>query len=138
MARLTVEDCIVRVPNRFELVMLASQRARNLSSGTAPLIERDNDKNPVIALREIADGVVSLDTLKSELIHGMQRHVEVDEPEEEPALTLPVADAVEDGAGQEEVAEEGPEAARLASTSLSPRARKNSAQAASTAFGSCA
>lgn len=111
MARLTVEDCIVRVPNRFELVMLASQRARNLSSGTAPLIERDNDKNPVIALREIADGVVSLNSLKSELIHGMQRHVEVDEPEEEPALTLPEADAIEDGdgTGQEEVAEEAPE-----------------------------
>ena len=94
MARLTVEDCIVRVPNRFELVMLSSQRARDLSAGAAPLIERENDKNPVIALREIAEGVVELEALKSGLIHGMQRHVEVDEPEEEPTLTLPMADEV--------------------------------------------
>lgn len=94
MARLTVEDCILRVPNRFELVMLSSQRARDLSSGAAPLIDRENDKNPVIALREIAEGVVELDSLKAGLIHGMQRHVEVDEPEEEPALTLPMADEV--------------------------------------------
>ncbi|MGH6718335.1 MAG: DNA-directed RNA polymerase subunit omega [Alphaproteobacteria bacterium] len=96
MARLTVEDCILKVPNRFELVMVASQRARHLSAGTVPTVERENDKNPVIALREIAEGTVELDDLKSALIHGMQRHVEIDEPEEEATLTLPVADEIED------------------------------------------
>lgn len=92
MARLTVEDCIVRVPNRFELVVLASHRARELSAGVAPNVEKENDKNPVIALREIADGAVDLDQIKAGLIHGMQRQVEVDEPEEESSLTLPVGE----------------------------------------------
>jgi DNA-directed RNA polymerase subunit omega len=118
MARLTVEDCIVRVPNRFELVMLSSQRARGLAAGATPLVERENDKNPVIALREIAEGVVALEDLKADLIHGMQRHVEVDEPEEEPTLTLPMADEVDESAVEEEadeaveaIAEDGAEGA---------------------------
>lgn len=83
MARVTVEDCVLKVPNRFELVLLASQRARGISAGGKITVERDNDKNPVVALREIADETVSFDGLRSELIQGLQKHVEPDEPEEE-------------------------------------------------------
>src|SRR5919199_2945015 len=83
MARVTVEDCVVKVPNRFELVLLAAQRARDISSGAPLTMERDNDKNPVVALREIADETIPLDHLQDALIKGMQKHVEVDEPEEE-------------------------------------------------------
>ena len=86
MARVTVEDCVVRVPNRFELVLLAGQRAREISSGAPLTIDRDDDKNPVIALREIADETVGLDHLQDSLIRGMQKHVEMDEPEETPEL----------------------------------------------------
>ena len=81
MARVTVEDCIDKVPNRFDLVLLASHRARMISSGTPITVERDNDKNPVVALREIADLSVSTDDLKEELVHSLQKYVEVDEPE---------------------------------------------------------
>lgn len=80
MARITVEDCVERVPSRFELVMLAAQRARDISAGAAPTLERDNDKNPVIALREIADETIELDHLRYELIHGLRRHSD-SEPE---------------------------------------------------------
>jgi len=83
MARVTVEDCVLKVPNRFELVMMAAQRAREVASGAPLSIDRDNDKNPVVALREIADETVSLDYLKNALIKGHQKHVEPDEPEEE-------------------------------------------------------
>jgi DNA-directed RNA polymerase subunit omega len=86
MARVTVEDCVVRVPNRFELVLLAAQRAREISSGAPLSIDRDDDKNPVVALREIADDTVSLDHLKESVVRGMQKHVEMDEPEEAPEL----------------------------------------------------
>ena len=82
MARITVEDCVDKVDNRFELVLLASHRARQLSSGGGLLVERDNDKNPVVALREIADEKLSPGDLKEDLIHSLQRHVEVDEPED--------------------------------------------------------
>ena len=85
MARVTVEDCVLRVPNRFELVLLGAQRARNISRGEQLTIERDNDKNPVVALREIADSKLSPDDLKEDLIHALQKHVEVDEPEAEAA-----------------------------------------------------
>lgn len=81
MARVTVEDCIDKVDNRFELVLLAAQRARAISSGEQITIDRDNDKNPVVALREIADQKVKPEDLREDLIHSMQRHVEVDEPE---------------------------------------------------------
>ncbi|MGF1562872.1 MAG: DNA-directed RNA polymerase subunit omega [Geminicoccaceae bacterium] len=74
MARITVEDCITKVPNRFELVMLAAQRARDMSAGASPTIERDNDKNPVVALREIAEDKLDLDHLRFELMHGLRRH----------------------------------------------------------------
>lgn len=79
MARITVEDCVERIPSRFELVMLASQRARDMSAGASLTIDRDNDKNPVVALREIAETTVDLDHLRYELIHGLRRHVDGDE-----------------------------------------------------------
>jgi len=81
MARVTVEDCVLRVPNRFELVMLAAQRARNLGAGTPLTVDRDDDKNPVIALREIAEATVELQELENGLIRGLQKTVEADEPE---------------------------------------------------------
>ncbi|CAK0777328.1 DNA-directed RNA polymerase subunit omega [Azospirillaceae bacterium] len=83
MARVTVEDCVVRIPNRFELVMTAAQRARSIAAGAPISIERDNDKNPVVALREIADGTLNLDSLRNDLIRGHQKHVEEEAPEEE-------------------------------------------------------
>ena len=83
MARVTVEDCVDVVPNRFELVLLAAQRARQISSGAPILVERDNDKNPVVALRELADEKLTADSLQESLIHGLQKNVEVDEPEED-------------------------------------------------------
>ncbi|MDB5600734.1 MAG: rnpO [Xanthobacteraceae bacterium] len=83
MARVTVEDCIDKVENRFELVLLAGHRARLISSGAPLTIDRDNDKNPVVALREIADSTISPGDLKEELVHSLQKYVEVDEPEPE-------------------------------------------------------
>ena len=83
MARVTVEDCVLKVPNRFDLVMVAAQRSRDISAGSPLTVERDNDKDPVIALREIAEETVDIDELNDALIRGMQRHVEIDEPEEE-------------------------------------------------------
>lgn len=88
MARVTVEDCIDKVDNRFELVLLAGHRARQISQGAAITVARDNDKNPVVALREIADETLSPGDLKEDLIHSLQKHVEVDEPESDgPELT---------------------------------------------------
>jgi len=81
MARVTVEDCIDKVENRFELVLLAGYRARQISQGVQITVDRDNDKNPVVALREIADETLSPADLKEDLIHSLQKHVEVDEPE---------------------------------------------------------
>ena len=83
MARVTVEDCIDKVDNRFELVLLAAHRARMISSGSALTIDRDNDKNPVVALREIADETIAPGDLHEELVHSLQKYVEVDEPEPE-------------------------------------------------------
>ncbi len=100
MARVTVEDCIDKVENRFELVLLAGHRARQISAGAEITIERDNDKNPVVALREIADETLSPADLKEDLIHSLQKHVEIDEPEEaeeelleNATIELPSADA---------------------------------------------
>jgi DNA-directed RNA polymerase subunit omega len=81
MARVTVEDCIDKVPNRFELVLLSAHRARMVSQGAPITVDRDNDKNPVVALREIADETINTEDLREEYIHSMQKHVEVDEPE---------------------------------------------------------
>jgi DNA-directed RNA polymerase subunit omega len=83
MARVTVEDCVLKIPNRFELVMMAAQRARDVATGAALSIDRDNDKNPVVALREIADETIGLDELRNALIKGHQKVVEPDEPEDD-------------------------------------------------------
>jgi len=83
MARVTVEDCIDKVPNRYELVMVATQRAKDISTGAPIMVARDNDKNPVVALREIAEEKVSIDDLQRSLVIGLQKYVEVEEPDEE-------------------------------------------------------
>jgi len=83
MARVTVEDCVDKIPNRFELVLLAGHRARTISAGAQIAVQRDNDKNPVVALRELAEKKISPDDLKEDFIHSMQKYVEVDEPEAE-------------------------------------------------------
>ncbi|MFQ5783459.1 MAG: DNA-directed RNA polymerase subunit omega [Alphaproteobacteria bacterium] len=92
MARVTVEDCVVKVPNRFELVLLAGQRARNLSAGSPPTVEKENDKNPVIALREIAEETIELEDLRHSLVSGLQKHVEIDEPEDDSMAILAAAE----------------------------------------------
>ena len=112
MARVTVEDCVVKIPNRFELVLLAAQRARDVAAGAQITLDRDNDKNPVVALREIADETIGLDNLQNALIKGMQKHVEIDEPEEDteieigaqqwPADLAPAADIEEEGGDVDE------------------------------------
>jgi DNA-directed RNA polymerase subunit omega len=84
MARVTVEDCVDKVENRFELVLLASHRARMIASGAPLTVDRDNDKNTVVSLREIADQTIAPEDLKEDLIHSLQKYVEVDEPEPEP------------------------------------------------------
>jgi DNA-directed RNA polymerase subunit omega len=84
MARVTVEDCVMKVPNRFDLVMLASQRARDLAAGATMTLDRDNDKNPVVALREIAEDKIDLNHLSNLIVKGLQKVPDIDEPEEEP------------------------------------------------------
>jgi DNA-directed RNA polymerase subunit omega len=91
MARVTVEDCVDKVSNRFELVLLAAHRARTVASGAPITIDRDNDKNPVVALREIAEKTISTEDLKEDLIQSLQAQVDVDEPEPEAAPALPAA-----------------------------------------------
>ncbi|MGE0063436.1 MAG: DNA-directed RNA polymerase subunit omega [Xanthobacteraceae bacterium] len=93
MARVTVEDCIDKVENRFDLVLVASHRARMISSGSSITVDRDNDKNPVVSLREIAETTVSPADLKEDLIHSLQKYVEVDEPEPEVPLVGAAAGA---------------------------------------------
>lgn len=106
MARVTVEDCIEKVSNRFDLVMLAAQRAREVSAGAPITVERDNDKNPVIALREIADETVDFENLQEALIVSQQKHVEYDLPEEDEVIELLESEAQVAG-----VAEQSPEEA---------------------------
>ncbi len=89
MARVTVEDCVDKVPNRFELVLLAAHRARNIANGSNITVEQENDKNPVVALREIAEKTVAPDDMRESLIHSIQKNVEVDEPEAGAAPMLP-------------------------------------------------
>lgn len=98
MARVTVEDCIVKIPNRFDLVMAAAQRSRDISAGSEITLDRDNDKNPVVALREIAEETVDSEVLKESLIKGLQKHVEIDEPEDDDMERLIGAEGVGDGA----------------------------------------
>lgn len=83
MARVTVEDCITEIPNRYDLVLVAAQRAKDISSGSGILVDRDNDKNSVVALREIAEKKVSIEDLQRSLVMGLQKYVEVEEPEDE-------------------------------------------------------
>ena len=132
MARVTVEDCIEKIPNRFDLVLTAGQRARGILKGDLPTIDRDNDKNPVVALREIADETILVPDLEEELIQGLQRHADSDDPEEEaadllameeeltasaeadaftgdPAPLVEEAPQVEEAPEEEEVAEEKPD-----------------------------
>jgi DNA-directed RNA polymerase subunit omega len=112
MARVTVEDCVLKVPNRFELVLLAAQRAREVTSGAPLTLDRDDDKNPVVALREIADETIQLDHLKDSLVRGMQKHIEIDEPEETPDLEqtlFGVADPTGSVIGEDELDEEAVE-----------------------------
>jgi DNA-directed RNA polymerase subunit omega len=106
MARVTVEDCVLKIPNRFELVMMAAQRARELAGGAPLSVDRDNDKNPVVALREIADETVILDGLRNSLIKGHQKHAEPEEPAEEVTeLMAGEADWARpmDGAGEDDL-----------------------------------
>ena len=102
MARVTVEDCIDKVENRFDLVLLASHRARLISSGSQITIERDNDKNPVVALREIAARLIKPEDSKEDYIRSLQKHAEVDEPEE----ARPEADDREDPSHRQVTEEE--------------------------------
>lgn len=106
MARVTVEDCVDKVPNRFELVMLASHRAREISAGASLTVDRDNDKNPVVALREIADETQTAGDLRERLIESNQTQIEVDEPEEDAMALLMGAEAdkpVEDDMSEEKL-----------------------------------
>ena len=92
MARVTVEDCIEKIENRFDLVLMAAHRARMISAGASITVDRDNDKNPVVALREIGDGAISPEDLREDLIHSLQKYVEVDEPEANAAPLLDTDD----------------------------------------------
>jgi DNA-directed RNA polymerase subunit omega len=106
MARVTVEDCVDKVPNRFDLVMLASHRAREISSGGEITVDRDNDKNPVVSLREIAEETQTADELRERLIESNQTQIEVDEPEEDAMALLMGAEAdkpVEDDLSEEKL-----------------------------------
>ena len=100
MARVTVEDCVDKVTNRFELVLLASHRARGMSAGAELLVERDNDKNPVVALREIADKKLVPADIREDLVGSLQKQVDVDEPEED-IIAMPLAAPAADGEGVE-------------------------------------
>jgi len=105
MARVTVEDCIDKVDNRFELVLLASHRARQISQGAAITVDRDKDKNPVVALREIADETLSPGDLKEDLIHSLQKHVEVDEPEQDTGAMIGASASLAKGEEEEDMPE---------------------------------
>lgn len=99
MARVTVEDCVLKVPNRFKLVMMAAQRSRELSVGAELSVDRDNDKNPVVALREIADETIPLDKLETSIVEGLQRNIDVDELVEEEDEMFQVSEALTELAG---------------------------------------
>ncbi|CUH66286.1 DNA-directed RNA polymerase subunit omega [Thalassovita gelatinovora] len=105
MARVTVEDCVDKVPNRFELVMLASHRAREIASGSLLTVDRDNDKNPVVALREIAEETQSADDLRERLIESNQTQIEIDEPEED-SMALLMGGGEADKPAEDDMSEE--------------------------------
>ncbi len=104
MARVTVEDCVDKVPNRFDLVMLAAHRAREIASGAELTVDRDNDKNPVVALREIAEETQSVEELRERMIESQQTQIEVDEPEEDAMALLMGAEA--DKPAEDDMSEE--------------------------------
>jgi len=106
MARVTVEDCITQIPNRFDLVMTAAQRSRNITAGAPLTIDRDRDKNPVVALREIAETTIDIEGLQESLIKGLQKHIEVDLPEDDDLENLIGQDA-------RGAADDGPSGAQL-------------------------
>ena len=106
MARVTVEDCVIKIPNRFKLVMLAAQRSRDLSVGSPLTVERDDDKNPVIALREIAEETITSEELEEGLIQGLQRHAVSDDTEEGTTELLAIEEELAATAGIDLVAEE--------------------------------
>lgn len=108
MARVTVEDCVLKVPNRFDLVLLAAQRARQIAGGAPLAVEKDNDKNPVIALREIADSSIDLDNLRQAVITGLQKVSESEEPEDEAADAMNAEQNVA-GVSFESIAQEAAE-----------------------------
>lgn len=100
MARVTVEDCVTKIPNRFDLVMIAAQRARNISAGAEITVDRDNDKNPVVSLREVADETVDFAELEDGLITGLQRFVKAENPEED---EMDVSHALEDASSASQI-----------------------------------
>ncbi len=102
MARVTVEDCIDKVENRFDLVLLAAHRARLITAGSAITVERDNDKNPVVALREIAEQSVTTESIKEELVTSLQKQLDVDEPEDAEGVAAEKADIPEHDAVTED------------------------------------
>jgi len=104
MARVTVEDCVDKVPNRFDLVMLAAHRAREIAAGAELTVDRDNDKNPVVALREIADETQLVEDLRERMIESQQTQIEVDEPEEDAMALLMGAEA--DKPAEDDMSEE--------------------------------
>jgi DNA-directed RNA polymerase subunit omega len=132
MARVTVEDCVLKVPNRFDLVMLAAQRARELSVGGALTVDRDNDKNPVVALREIADTTIDIEKLQDSLIQGLQKHADTDEITEddsaqmleleESLLAAPPEGSVAESpvSGEDEPADEEAEEGNFADENVEP------------------
>ncbi|KEJ95110.1 DNA-directed RNA polymerase subunit omega [Sulfitobacter pseudonitzschiae] len=105
MARVTVEDCVDKVPNRFELVMLAAHRAREISAGSAVTVDRDNDKNPVVSLREIAEETQGADDLRERMIESNQNQIEIDEPEED-AMALLMGQETADKPDEDSMTEE--------------------------------
>jgi len=120
MARVTVEDCVDKVPNRFELVLLAARRARGIAAGSMLTVDRDNDKNPVVALREIADETIEVGDLKDSLIGTLQRRVEVDEPEEDNMAALMSSSTEWAGVVQEDAPDETFTASEVGATDGSP------------------
>lgn len=113
MARVTVEDCVERIPNRFELVLLAARRARDIRAGAPLTVEKDNDKNPVIALREIADATIDIEQLRHELEHGQDTDVELDEPEEDSMAVIAAEQAWAGVTRQQEAAVDEAKAERV-------------------------
>ena len=116
MARVTVEDCVDKVSNRFELVMLAAQRSREVSAGSELTVERDNDKNPVVALREIADETIAVEDLQDSLVRSLQKFVEVDEPEDDDALELMAGATMAGEAVEDFTGTDGPKCAQQPET----------------------